>query len=372
MRFDAAKKFKIIEDSNGFITAEGVIASAGEKLRYMNGTEIIGESALFGNMDEWEGLPLTLNHPQEMIKPESAQKHQVGSVVKAWRKDNELWARFKITTKKAIDAVRSGVRGLSAGYLTNLDGSTQVERQNNHLAIVPVGRSPSSGIRADERRDSFNLDNTEDNNMPVVKFPNGEEIRLDCSEAEAKLMQNQVDALSARADTAETSLVSVSDFLSEHFDMEEDMEMSKKLDEMKGKIKEMKDAGENTEKLQAQYDALKEKMEKANGKMDADELSEIFDTHEKALKLNPEIKIRKDSGEVKTARELAIESMPEVKFDEKSDDYVMARLDAQIEFSSDANIRKQRQDGAQSKEKSNLTVQQRADAKFFNQDKGAK
>lgn len=365
MRFDVANtKFKIVEDGNGFITAEGIIATAGEKLRYLNSTETIGESALFESMDEWEGLPLTLNHPRTMLTPNSAPKHQVGSVVKAWRKDNQLWARFKITAKKAIDAVRSGVRGLSAGYLTNLDGATQVARQNNHLAIVPVGRSPSSGIRADERRDSFDI-NQEGKNMPVIKFPNGKEIRLDCSDAEAELMQGHIDALSARADTAETSLVSVSDFLSEHFDMEEDMDMSKKLDAMKEKIAAMKKDGGDITKLQAQYDALKEKLEKSKGKMDADELGAIFDTHEKALKLNAKIKIRKDTGEVKSMRELACEAMPEVKFDDKSDDYVMARLDASVEFASDKNVRNQRADGLEPPKSSSLTVQQKADKQFY-------
>lgn len=365
MRFDAARQFKIVEDKNGFIVAEGVIATAGEQLRYRDGTETISESALFESMDEWEGLPLTLTHPKSLLTPETAQSHQVGSVIKAWRQDNQLWARFKVTAKKALDAIKGGMRGLSAGYLAKLDGNIQVGRVNNHLAVVGLGRSPSSGIRADERRDSYDLNN-EVNSMYVIKFPNGTEIKLDCSEAESQLLQGEVNSLSARADTAESSLVLVSDFFTEHFDMEEKEDMSKKLDMMKDKLEKMKKDGENTEKLQAEYDTMKEKMEKAKGKMDSNELSEIFDTHEKAQKLVPEIKIRKDTGEVKTSRELAIEALPEVKFDGKSDEYVFARLDATLELSADENLRKQRGTGQRQDGEPQLTVQQRADQAFYN------
>ena len=350
MRFDSARKFKIVEDSNGFLVAEGVIASAGEKLVYKDGVETISESAIFQNMDEWEGLPLTLDHPKTLLTPETAQKHQVGSVVKAWRQDNELWARFKVTAKTALDAVKSGVRGLSAGYLAQLDGQTQVGRSNNHLALCPVGRSPSSGIRSDERRDSYDLN--EESKMPTIKFPNGKEIKLDCSDAEAELVQSQVDTMQA------------------NFDMSEE-DGKKKLDDMKAELAQMKKDGEDTEKLQAQYDALQEKMKASEGKMDSNELSEIFDTHEKALKLNHEIKIRKDSGEIKTSRELAIEAMPNVNMDDKSDVYVMARLDTIIETIDDDNVRKQRGNGQRNDSKPGLTVQQKADQKFFhgNQEK---
>lgn len=361
MRFDAAKQFKIIEDANGFLVAEGVIASTCDKLVYRDGIETIAESALFQNMDEWEGLPLTLQHPSKFVTPETADKIQVGSVIKAWRKDNELWTRFKVTTKKAIDAVKSGLRGLSAGYEVALQNKVQVARQNNHLALVGVGRAQSSGIRADER-ESF--DNYGDKTMPVIKFPNGKEMKLDCSDAEAELMQSQVDSLSARADEAEGSLVLVSDFMTEHFDMEEG-DMSKKLKDMKAKIDAMKEKGENYDELQGKYDAMKEQMEKSKSKMDSDELSSIFDTHEKALKLNSEIKIRKDSGEVKTVRELSEEAMPEIKFDGKSDEYVSARLDASIEFALDKNVAKQRGNREDEQSKSTLTVQQKADQAFY-------
>jgi len=348
LRCDAAQQFKILEDSNGFITAEGIIASAGEKLVYKDGTETVSESALFSNMDDWEGLPLTLTHPNSLLSPSTAQRHQVGSVIKAWRKDNQLWAKFKVTTKTALDSVRNGMRGLSAGYNVKLDeAKNQVERLNNHLAIVMIGRSPSSGIRSDERRDSFDI---RDNNMAMIKFPNGKTVKLDVSDSEVELLQGHIDSLAVRADAADKSL----------------MDMKEKLDKMK------KD-GENTDKLQATYDALFEKMKKSEedskGKMDSADISAIFDTLEKAQTINAKIKLRKDDGTIKTSRELSVEAMHETKLDEKTDDYVAARLDAAIEFSADTNVRKQRgdngNDGKKENKDSGLTVQQRSDNKFY-------
>ena len=125
--------------------------------------------------------------------------------------------------------------------------------------------------------------------MSVIKFPNGKESKLDCADAEAQLMQDQVDGLSTRADTAEQSLVTVNEFMVVNFDMEDDTPMNKKLDMMKAKIDEMKEKGENTEKLQAQYDELKSQSEKDKSKMDSNELVSLLDLHEKVQKLNPEI-----------------------------------------------------------------------------------
>ena len=366
MRFDAAKQFKIVEDANGFIVAEGVIASTSDKLLYQDGVETIAESALFQNMDEWEGLPLTLQHPSngKLLTPETTGKNQVGSVIKAWREDNELWTRFKVTTKKAIDAVKGGLRGLSAGYDVALDeNKTQVARQNNHLALVRVGRAQSSGIRADER-ESF--DNNGGKIMPTIKFPNGKEMKLDCSDEQAELVQNQVDSLSARADDAEGSLVLVSDFMSQHFDSEEGSDMSKKLKDMKAKIDAMKAKGENYDALQAKYDAMKKEMEKSKSKMDSNEIGAIFDAHEKAVKLNPEIKMRKDSGDIKTIREIFEEALFDVKMDGKSDAYVEARIDFAIDNLPKNNIQSQRGNRNDSGSDDTLTVQQIADQKFYN------
>ena len=368
LRFDSARKFKIVEDDNGFIVAEGVIASAGEKLVYRDGIETVTESALFENMDEWSGLPLTLQHPRDLLTPETTQKHQVGSVVKAWRQDNELWARFKITVKSAVDAVKSGMRGLSAGYRVALDDAkNQIARSNNHLAICDVGRAQSSGIRADQR-ESFEIE--EGKSMPSIKFANGKEFKLDCSDAEATLIQQQIDGVETRADSAEKSLLAVDTFLSEHFDMSEE-DMTKKLDEMKTQIEQMKKDGEDFSKLQGQYDQLKEEQEKSKGKMDSGEMCAILDAHEKVVRVDSAIKLRKEDGSIKSAddlyREALISINKDIKLDGKNAVYVEARLDAALENLDADNVRKQRGEDFRKDSSDGLTVQERANQSFYQQ-----
>lgn len=363
MRFDSPTEFSITEDDNGFLVAQGVIATAGEKLVYKEGTEVIGESALFENMDSWAGLPVTYTHPRTgLLNPSNTQKHQVGSVIKAWRQDNQLWAKFRVTVKDAIDAVKSGMRGLSAGYRVVMDGSTQAARSNNHLAICGLGRSPSSGIRGDELRGSHDINGEE---PMIIKFPNGKEIKLDCSDAEAQLLQYQIDALALRADEAEGDLEKV---LSQ-VDEDEDMPASEKMLKLKMMLDQAKKDGEDITKLQAQYDELKAQCDEGADKMDSADIDAILTAHEKAQRIDSTIKLRKDDGSIKSAKELMTEAVTkhdkDIKLDGKSDGYLEARLDAAIEHIDANNVRKQRQDGS-GKPTTKQTVQERADAKAMN------
>lgn len=155
IRFDAPNNLRIEQDASGFLMVSGVIASLSDKLNYNGTIETIAESALFDDMEQLEGTPLTLRHPKDFVTPETAQQYQVGSVVKAWREGDELWCKIKVTAKSAIDAIRiQGMRGLSAAYDVVMNGLTQVKRIMNHVALCSVGRAQSSGIRSDSR-DSF-------------------------------------------------------------------------------------------------------------------------------------------------------------------------------------------------------------------------
>lgn len=314
MRIDSAREFNILEDANGFITAEGVIATAGEQLQYGSTTETIGENALFGNMDEWEGLPITLQHPRNgLLTPTTTQQHQVGSVIKVERRGDSLWAKFKLTSQNAIKAVKSGLRGLSAGYRATLDGNTQVGRSNNHLALCNVGRSPSSGIR----RDSTDLG---DSQMASIKFPNGKTVNLDCSDAEAELLQGNIDTIAERADSAESNYTELSELV-----------MSIKLDEeeekltVTGRMKQIKkdmasSAGDKTKmaELQGKHDALSKELEKSKEKMDS-AIGEILADYDLAKKVKTDLSLRKDSGEIKSTDELFTEALQHVDKDIKLD-----------------------------------------------------
>lgn len=373
LRCDSPRDFKIVEDENGYIVAQGIIATAGEKLVYHDAVETISEGALFDNIESWEGLPVTLQHPDVgLLDPETTQEHQVGSVIKAWREGDSLWAKFKITVRDAIDSVKSGLRGLSAGYSVVMDGDKQTARMNNHLALCDVGRSPSSGIRGDERRDSFDIGVKK---HMLIKFPNGGSVKLDCSDAEGQLLQTKIDALKAKLDEVEAGLKKVDEQLSETLDDDSDMEIAEKLAAIKAKIEAAEEAGEASEelkKLQAQYDELKAQMDEDDDKIDSDELNSLIDTLEKAQEIDESIKLRGDSGKIKTELELIAEALkahnPNIKLDAHGDDisYMRARLDAAIEMRTVASVSRQRGGFVSQRADSNtLTVQQRANQAFY-------
>ncbi|MGL5280748.1 MAG: DUF2213 domain-containing protein [Plesiomonas shigelloides] len=379
LRFDSPQKFEIIEDANGYLLAQGVIASSGEQLIYRDGIETITDDALFENIDEWEGLPVTMEHPKSgLLNPSNTQKYQVGSVIKAWRKDNELWAKFRVTVKDAIDSVKSGLRGLSAGYKValNADGTKQIGRLNNHLALVETGRSPSSGIRSDERRDSYDINGE---HPMLIKFPDGATVKLDCADSEGQLLQTKIDALASRADAAEEEVKKVDKELTKVTDAEEDMPVSEKLLKMKMMMDQAKKDGESAEKLkelQGKYDEMKEQVEKSKEKMDSSEFTAIIDTLEKVQSIDPSIKLRTDSGKLKSECELIEEGLKahnkDVKLDsaDKGDaKYMRARLDAAIEVREMMNLSSQRPafnanrgDSGERK----MTVQEKANRSFYN------
>ncbi|MGL4753827.1 MAG: hypothetical protein ACRCXB_15720, partial [Aeromonadaceae bacterium] len=229
-------------------------------------------------------------------------------------------------------------------------------------AICDLGRSPSSGIRGDERRDSHDINGEE---PMIIKFPNGKEIKLDCSDAEAQLLQSQVDALASRADEADGNLKKVL----AHLDAEEDTPISEKMLKMKMMMDKAKKDGEDITKLQAQYDELKAQSEKDKGKMDSSDIDAILTAHEKAQRIDSSIKLRKDDGTIKSSKELMTEAVTkhdkDIKLDGKSDGYLEARLDAALEHLDANNVRKQRQDGS-GKPAEKKTVQERADEAFRN------
>ncbi len=359
LRFDSGTKFKILEDANGFITAEGVIATAGEKLRYGQTEETIAESALFENMDEWEGLPLTLQHPKSFVTPDNAQKHQVGTVVSVRRDGDSLIAKFKITSRKAIDAVKSGLKGLSAGYKVAMDGLTQVARENNHLALCNVGRSPSSGIR----RDSYNSDGAE---MQTIKI-NGKEIKLDCSDAEAQLLQNEINGVEETRNDAQDAFNQLVDGIQsiKLDEKEEKIEVKEKIEKIKADMIKYKSDKKKMSELQGQLDALKES---GKSKMDSADVENLLSTYDICKKADSKFAIKNDSGEFKTQSEMLVEALksvsPDIKLDGKEEniDYLQARLDAVIDFK---NISKSRGNPDGGKKHDGLSAQERADAKFF-------
>lgn len=133
-------------------------------------------------------IPVTNDHPGEVVTPDNISKYQVGmtgeDVCRAdfysgWESDEVQESYFyktdgtqvtipmKITERSAIDAVKAGKRGLSCGYSRTLElksgtwngihyDGIQRNIRYNHVAICDVGRAGDAAVI---RMDSADADN---------------------------------------------------------------------------------------------------------------------------------------------------------------------------------------------------------------------
>ena len=121
--------------------------------------EVFSERAIAS----FEGKPLVINHPDGVVTPENWKNLSHGYVQNVRRGDGEmedmLLGDILVTTKEAIDLVKSGLREVSLGYDAEYE---QIEkgrgRQSNivgnHVALVNKGRAGSRCAIQDE--DSVN------------------------------------------------------------------------------------------------------------------------------------------------------------------------------------------------------------------------
>ncbi|MGG6461407.1 DUF2213 domain-containing protein [Solilutibacter silvestris] len=97
----------------------------------------------------FEGKPVTIDHPSDFVSPDSWQELTHGTVFNVRQgtgiEDDYLLADLLITSKQAIEEVRSGRREVSCGYEADyeqLEPGRGVQRQilGNHVALVERGR----------------------------------------------------------------------------------------------------------------------------------------------------------------------------------------------------------------------------------------
>lgn len=114
-------------------------------------------------------VPLTNNHPTEMLDKFNTRKYQVGTITALRADDEFIAASIQVTDAGSIDDIESGKRALSCGYNCDLeftpgvtngipgvrDGlkydAIQKNIRGNHVAIVSKGRA---GSQAELRLDA--------------------------------------------------------------------------------------------------------------------------------------------------------------------------------------------------------------------------
>lgn len=101
--------------------------------------------------DTFEGVPITVDHPSDLLTEDNAAQAAVGLVsgVGFDSVSQQLKADLLIWEPEAIRQVADGIRELSGGYKAKYQprGPNEYEQtdiRGNHVALVPAGRSGSA------------------------------------------------------------------------------------------------------------------------------------------------------------------------------------------------------------------------------------
>lgn len=174
------------------------------------------------------GVPVTDDHPPDMISPDNYRYYAVGHVHDNVERENEkVIATITVEDAKAIEAIREArKRDLSCGYTCDLDftaGTTpdgeeydaiQTRIRYNHVALVARGRAGSSvGIRLDshgnEIGDPDPMNEIEKLRAEIAEVRASaivEKTRADKAEAEAEAQRTRADKAEASAAALEASI----------------------------------------------------------------------------------------------------------------------------------------------------------------------
>lgn len=139
------------DEKNGWLDVSGTCAIAGV-MDYHTGSELLPHETLAATVGQLVGMPVTIEHPPDLLTPDTASQYARGSVLSAKIEGDRLVARLRVLDSGAIAAIQAGKRELSPGYRVELDSSAgewkgkkydavQRGRWYNHLAIVDRARA---------------------------------------------------------------------------------------------------------------------------------------------------------------------------------------------------------------------------------------
>lgn len=172
-RFDISSLDFMMEDNNGFLKGDGIVTRTGV-FTYVNADGTLrrelrhpDDVLRIDSLKTMKMIPITNNHPADLVNPQNAQELTIGFVGENIRPDgSHVAAPVSITVGSAIEEVHAGKRQLSLGYTVDVieeageyDGISYQYRQTNirynHLALVNKARA---GDKAKLKFDGFNLD----------------------------------------------------------------------------------------------------------------------------------------------------------------------------------------------------------------------
>lgn len=166
MRFYVTEQFSpnIATTPEGFLVCRNVpITRTGTLLYRSNEVPVEADSSGMVNIDRmpedvfreatiasFEGKPITIDHPDEMVNPENWKALTVGTVQGVHQGEGDqsdlLLADFLVTDSRAINLVRAGLREVSCGYDADYEQvmpgkGYQRNIIGNHVALVSKGRA---------------------------------------------------------------------------------------------------------------------------------------------------------------------------------------------------------------------------------------
>lgn len=159
---------KPVRLSNGFLRAEGYLTRAGIFVyRDAQGNtvrEFRPPEEVFhpDSLASFALVPVTNDHPSDMLTADNAKQYAVGSVSEVVTPDGDkVRASLMITDASAIEALDAGKSELSCGYTADVEltpgvwqgqkyDAVQRNIRGNHVALVDAGRAgPACAIRMD-------------------------------------------------------------------------------------------------------------------------------------------------------------------------------------------------------------------------------
>lgn len=274
-----------------------------------------------------EGKPLTNDHPEEGVKPGTAQSLTVGSISCPGTDPYRVYANVSIIVQKAIEAVQGGKRALSCGYTCDLDPTpgvwmgvayTHIQRniRYNHVALVDKGRAGDDAVLRSDGSTSINIITkpTKGNTMRKIRLDNGVEAEadelviaaLDSAKSDAKKSKEEADKAKDAAKSKD----------------EEMDKATKELDKAKGELDAAK------EKVKALEEKLKEKGDSAPAEFAAAVAGRVklLDT---AKTFGADFKADASDADIKAAVVTLVSK--DFKADGKSAEYLEARYDAAVD-----------------------------------------
>jgi hypothetical protein len=334
-RFDIREILRASKTPNGFLkspvraTRVGIFVYRDEQGKESRELRLPEEVFKKASMDTLAMIPITIEHPFQLLDPSNAKTHMVGYTGETVYKDDDTYLSTTalITDQRAIERIESGKDQVSLGYKATLDmtpgywnGSAIVntgsegEKFNaiqrdivyNHLAVVDKGRAGAEvKLRLDSEMNLIELQDKKEEKSMKVKIGDKEfEVEQDVAGAINGLIK-QRDAFEKKTKDRKDS---------------DEKELAEKMDTLE----------KENEELKGRNDSFESELEKANDPQVFNtrlkDRVALLDSAKKVLDQKEHEKLDAMSDlEIKKAVIVADDA--EVKFDGKSEDYIAGRFE---------------------------------------------